>query len=265
MAQSLGAARALNFAYGAGAAIVIAGALFKIMHWPGANEMLIGGMGTECLIFLISAFEKPHQDTDWSLVYPELAGMPGKEKEKKVAGGKSATQQLDEMMANSKIGPELIDSLGTGLRSLSDNVGKMGDITQASVATKDYATAVGSAATNMRQLTTAANEAVASVRNMTVSTEQSSQYHEQVQGLIKNLSALNGIYELELQDSNNHLKVMNKFYGSISQSLQSLVDASADAQKYKEEMARLTRNLTSLNTVYGSMLSAMAVAAPKAA
>jgi gliding motility-associated protein GldL len=263
MAQSQGAARALNFAYGAGAAVVIAGALFKIMHWPFANQMLIAGMGTECLIFLISAFEKPHQDTDWSLVYPELAGMPGKEKEKKGVT-KSATQQLDEMMANSKIGPELIDSLGTGLRSLSDNVGKMGDLTQASIATKDYATAVGSAATNMGQLTTAANEAVASVRNMTVSTEQSSQYHEQVQGLIKNLSALNGIYELELQDSNNHLKVMNKFYGSISQSLQSLVDASADAQKYKEEMARLTRNLTSLNTVYGNMLSAMAVAAPKA-
>jgi len=63
----------LGYAYGIGAAVVIAGALFKIMHWPAANEMLILGMGTEVFIFVISAFEPPHMDLDWARVYPELA------------------------------------------------------------------------------------------------------------------------------------------------------------------------------------------------
>lgn len=63
--------------YGFGAAIVIIGALFKIQHWPFAGVMLTVGLGTEAIIFFFSAFEKPHEDPDWSLVYPELAGIPG--------------------------------------------------------------------------------------------------------------------------------------------------------------------------------------------
>ena len=74
--------------YGMGAAVVIVGALFKINHWPGAGPMLIVGMGIEALIFFASAFEPLHVTYDWSLVYPELAGMEdahghGVEKEKK--------------------------------------------------------------------------------------------------------------------------------------------------------------------------------------
>ena len=61
--------------YGWGAAVVIIGALFKINHWPGGEILLIIGMGTETVIFFLSAFEPPHKEWDWSLVYPELAGM----------------------------------------------------------------------------------------------------------------------------------------------------------------------------------------------
>ena len=59
--------------YGIGAAIVIMGALFKIMHWPFAGPMLVVGLSTEAVIFLFSAFEPIHEDPDWTLVYPELA------------------------------------------------------------------------------------------------------------------------------------------------------------------------------------------------
>ena len=68
--------------YGFGAAIVIVGAMFKIMHWPGAGPMLVVGLSTEAVIFFFSAFEPPHEEVDWSLVYPELAGMHGEEGEK---------------------------------------------------------------------------------------------------------------------------------------------------------------------------------------
>ena len=65
--------------YGIGASIVIIGALFKIQHWPLATIMLSVGLITESLIFFISAFEPLHEEIDWSLVYPELAGFPEEE------------------------------------------------------------------------------------------------------------------------------------------------------------------------------------------
>ena len=57
--------------YGWGASVVIIGALFKIQHYPGAGPMLVLGLGTEAVIFFFSAFEPPHEDPDWSLVYPQ--------------------------------------------------------------------------------------------------------------------------------------------------------------------------------------------------
>ena len=75
--------------YGWGAAIVILGALFKIEHLPGASYMLMAGLGMEAIIFFFSAFEKPHVDPDWSLVYPELAHMEDPNSNKRPA------QQLD--------------------------------------------------------------------------------------------------------------------------------------------------------------------------
>ena len=120
--------------YGFGAAIVIVGAMFKIMHWPGAGPMLVVGLSTEAVIFFFSAFEPPHEDVDWSLVYPELAGMHGEEGEQqKIEEDKgSLTEQLDTMLEDAKIGPELMASLGDGLRSLSDQAGKLNNITDAS-------------------------------------------------------------------------------------------------------------------------------------
>src|SRR3954469_23786985 len=95
--------------YGFGAAIVIVGAMFKIMHWPGAGPMLVVGLSTEAVIFFFSAFEPPHEEVDWSLVYPELAGMHDEEgaEQKVIEEDKgSLTEQLDNMLEEAKIGPE---------------------------------------------------------------------------------------------------------------------------------------------------------------
>src|SRR5882762_92315 len=116
--------------YGFGAAIVIVGAMFKIMHWPGAGPMLVVGLSTEAVIFFFSAFEPPHEEVDWSLVYPELAGMHGEEAAQIEDKG-SITEQLDTMLEDAKIGPELIASLGDGIRNLSDQAGKLTNITDA--------------------------------------------------------------------------------------------------------------------------------------
>jgi hypothetical protein len=126
--------------YGIGAAVVIVGALFKIQHWPLADFFLIIGLSTEAIIFFFSAFEPPHEDPDWSLVYPELAtGEHAEGDDFKKEDQRSITEQLDDMLEGAKIEPELIESLGDGMRSLSDQAKQMGEITGAAAATSEYA------------------------------------------------------------------------------------------------------------------------------
>src|SRR6188768_145207 len=141
--------------YGWGAAVVILGALFKIQHYPGAGVMLVIGLSTEAVIFFFSAFEPPHEDVDWSLVYPELAGMQDEDAmSKKVKAKKSdpVAQYLDKLLSDANIGTDLIKNLGTGLRSLGDNTSKLADLTDASVATNDYVKNVSKASQSVGQL-----------------------------------------------------------------------------------------------------------------
>src|SRR3954465_5710035 len=117
--------------YGWGAAVVILGALFKIQHYEGAGVMLVVGLSTEAVIFFFSAFEPPHEDVDWSLVYPELAGMQDEdpaERRKKKAVKDPVAQYLDKLLSDAFYGPDLISSLGTGLKSLGENTSKMADL-----------------------------------------------------------------------------------------------------------------------------------------
>ncbi|MGZ5244107.1 MAG: type IX secretion system motor protein PorL/GldL, partial [Bacteroidia bacterium] len=124
--------------YGLGAAVVIVGALFKILHWKGADLMLMIGLLTEAGIFAISAFEPVKEDVDWTLVYPELAGMDPKEKAKK-EDKKSLTAELDKMLAEARIEQGMVNRLGDGLRNLTENVNHLGTMSDAAAATNEYA------------------------------------------------------------------------------------------------------------------------------
>ena len=140
--------------YGIGASVVILGALFKIEHYKGAGIMLMLGLGTEAVIFFFSAFEPIHEDPDWSLVYPELATGEHAEGDdfNKIEDKGSITEQLDGMLEDAKIEPELIQSLGTGLRSLSDQANSLNNMADASVATNDYVDNLKSASNKVGEL-----------------------------------------------------------------------------------------------------------------
>lgn len=244
--------------YGFGAAIVIIGAMFKIMHWPGAGPMLVVGLSTEAVIFFFSAFEPPHEDVDWSLVYPELAGMHGEEGDTAQIEDKgSITEQLDNMLEEAKIGPELIASLGDGIRNLTDQTGKLTNITDASLATDQYVTSVKSAAKNVDTLSDSYSKAAESLTSLAGANEDSAGLGEQIVKVSKNLSALNASYELQLQGSNEHLKATSKFYEGVTDLMKNLNDSVDDTKRYKEQIAQLSSNLESLNTIYGNMLTAM--------
>jgi gliding motility-associated protein GldL len=106
-------------------------------------------------------------------------------------------------------------------------------------------------------MATAYQGATATIGQFNAAADSTKQFHEQVQVLTKNLGSLNAIYELELQDTNNHLKAMNNFYGNLVTASNSMQGSVEDAKKAQEQIAKLASNLSSLNTVYGNMLSAM--------
>jgi gliding motility-associated protein GldL len=243
-------------AYGIGASIVIVGALFKILHWKGADVMLMVGLLTEAAIFFISAFEPPHQEPDWTLVYPELAGLEPKKSGKKSG---SITQELDKMMEEAKIGPDLINSLGNGLRALSDNVSGLKDLSTAAVATETYTKNVQQAAQSLTGISDQYAKAVSAMEGLVAASEGSKEYGAQIEKMIKNLSSLNSIYELEIVESNNHLKSINEFVGGLSKVVNSLSETTSQAEQFKGELSKLNKNLTTLNNVYGNMLAAMSV------
>jgi gliding motility-associated protein GldL len=248
--------------YGWGASVVILGALFKIQHYEGAGIMLVVGLSVEAIIFFFSAFEPPHEDVDWSLVYPELAGMQDEdpmERKKKKSAKDPVAQYLDKLLSDANIGPDLISSLGTGLKSLGENTSKMADMSNASVATNEFVKNVNNAAQSAGQLSQSYSRAAQVTDQMSAVSEDIKVYKDQVSSAGKNLAALNAVYELQLQDSNQHLKQTSKFYDGINELMSNLNSSLEDTKKYKDEVAMLAKNLNQLNTVYGNMLSAMTI------
>ena len=201
--------RVMSFAYGMGAAVVIIGALFKIMHWPGAGTFLIIGLGTEALIFGLSAFET-ETELDWTLVYPELAGGEAKKREaKKVENPTEAqgllSQKLDNMLKEAKIDGELMASLGNSIKNFEGAAKNMAPTVDAIASQKKYAEEMGLAATQ--------------------------------------LETLNGMYKMQVESATRNAEI-NK-------------EVAENNLKLKDQMQSLTANLSSLNNVYGGMLSAM--------
>ena len=254
--------------YGWGASVVILGALFKIMHYPGAGVMLLAGMGTEAIIFFMSAFEPLHVEYNWALVYPELAvgdeaPIPDKKGAKKLPAGATPTQQLDKMLEDAKVGPELIESLATGMRNLSENAKKLSGVADAATVTDNYVGNLTKAAESVRNLsleydkTTAslqkdsnvsgeylnnvqkASAAVANLANIYENTTKAIQgdtgaYNDQLKKLNTNLSAINSMYELQMKNSKDMLENYKLVEQNINNYAQNLNDSLANTKVYKE-------------------------------
>jgi gliding motility-associated protein GldL len=247
----------MGLIYGWGGAIVIVGALFKIMHWKGASIMLIAGLGIEAAIFAISAFEPPHMDLDWTLAYPELAGMDEDGHDHGAINKGSATEQLDTMLDDAKIGPELIESLGEGLRSLSTNAGKLSEISDASVATSEYTDSLKSASSKVGELADDYAKASESLAVLNEAANSGADTGAEMQKMASTLEQLNASYAAQLSGSQQQAETMQAMYSGITELMTNLSDSVEDTKRYKENISELSTNLSALNNVYGNMLTAM--------
>ncbi len=254
--------------YGFGAAVVIVGAMFKIMHWPGAGAMLVIGLSVEALIFIFSAFEPIHEDPNWELVYPELGLGHSEELDHSAlpasrggrgGSGTGVTEHLDKMLEEAKIDGQLLERLGDGMRALGENAAQLKGVTSAAAATDSYVSSLQAASDKVSSLSEAYERASVSISGMTSNTQEGESFGEQMQKVSKNLAALNNVYELQLKGSSAQLEATEKFQSQVNEMMKNLSDSAADTKLYKENMAMLSKNLTDLNNVYGNMLKAMTI------
>ncbi len=230
----------------AGAAVIIFAAWAKLTHQPFADMMLTIGMWTETAIFLVYAgieWVKPkhHEEDDQPEDVIENPSL----------------QSMDKMLQQADITPTTLKKLGDGFQKLQSTVGNMHEIGDVVKNTGDFSNKTKEATTALSSMTTAFSSSAVTMSSFSNAAESAKGFHEQVQVLTKNLGSLNTIYELELKESNNHLKSLNTFYGKLAEASQTMMGTVEDAGKAKEQISVLANNLGKLNAVYGNMLSAM--------
>lgn len=266
--------RLKNLLFGVGAAVVIIGAWAKILHIadpklfgiPFYSYMLTIGLLTEAVIFFISGFIPPEPDYYWEKVYPGLDIYDEnweKNSEKfghvplNASAANSLSGQMDKMLEAAKIDQSLVTKFGDSLKGFSDQVSKLSNVADASVSSNEFAGAAKAAAASLNGVKDSFASAAEGMNKLAAASGDASQYHAQVQSATKNLAALNAVYEMELQDTNTHLKTMNKFINNLSTAMTNLEGSLADTDKFKTQMGGLAGNLEKLNGIYGNMLSAM--------
>lgn len=271
--------------YSIGAAVVIIGALFKILHWPGASVVLMIGMFTEALLFTIGTLDDPHPDLHWNHIFPALtqedadplynhlgAGVGGGAA---VAGNATVAQSANNAGVVNPLKDEDVKAVQEGLKSISDAAKQMAGIAKAASLTDTFAqnmelagNAAAEFAAKQQNLDAASQALLASyngiAQNMTTVQTATTQYVEKADAINKNLGAINSVYELQLKNVQSQAEVVEKQTATIAavggdiDKVQKAMQASAnDMAKYQDETAKLAQKVVDLNAIYGNMLNAI--------
>ena len=242
--------KSINVVASFGAAVVIVGALFKIVHWTGANEMLMVGMFTEAAIFILFGVlylqHKPEKDYQWENVYPELLG-----------GSASPRASVTSIGNAQGLSPEAVDNLNKSIKGLTDTANSLQEITKVTGATKDFVQTLNTSSESLSALNKSVADAANSIGAISTSSQEASKFTQQYARAGEQLSSLNTVYEAQIQEASKHLHALNNYYSGLNAVAGSVVASEKDAEVFKAELAKLNSNVQALNQVYASMLSAM--------
>ena len=197
--------KAMNFAYGMGAAVVIVGALFKITHFEigplTGTVMLSVGLLTEALIFALSAFEPVDEELDWTLVYPELANGQARPKADKAESTDAQgllSQKLDVMLKEAKIDGELMSSLGNSIKNFESAAKGIAPTVDSIASQKKYSEEMSMAAAQMESLNSLYKVQLESAsRNAEANKEiadNAAKLKQEMQAMTQNIASLNNVY-----------------------------------------------------------------------
>jgi gliding motility-associated protein GldL len=240
--------------YGIGASVVILGALWKILYLPGANIMLMLGLGTEAVIFFLSAFEPPHEMPDWSLVYPELVGLEPRDHGH--GGGGGGGSELAALIQSGHLDVSTVEKLGEGIKKLSLTANSLSHLSEANMATEAYlqtmkaaTDSVGNLSTTQSQLGQSAEALAGSyVSTAKVVADSGMKFSDE-------LSKTGSGFINTLKTSGDQLV---QSYQSLGSSMSQQVEKiTADGQKYTEGLAAANQKLSSINSAYELQLSSI--------
>ena len=194
------------------------------------------------MIFFLSAFEPPHEQVDWSLVYPELAGIDKdmdsinvEDKKAAVKSKKSALEKFDAMIENAEITPELFEKLGHGLKNLNTTTEKLKDVSDATAATNNYVANFEKASEKVNSFAEAYG---ASAEKLNVQAEK-----------------LASAYEKSAMSVGNSGEELSATYTKLIASMNKELETSAGSGKsYNEQLNIMNKNLMALNSVYEMQL-----------
>ena len=167
---------------------------------------------------------------------------------------------LDNALSKGSFDNEMLSRLGENLEKLSNNISSMNSVADVANATEGYSEAARNASSSLVSLQTVFEKSAENAKSLAISTAGTQEYQEQIQLVTKNLTQLNSIYQIELQDANNHIRNLNRFVGNLSEAMDSLESTKNDALNLKDNMNALSKSLSSLNNIYGGMLTAMRTA-----
>lgn len=209
--------RFINFAYSIGAAIVILGAMFKLLHFPFGNQMLFIGMMTEVVVFILSAFDRPVQDYAWEEVFPALSSRSPDDR-----SGTGTTYPPTTHMSKQHSTHE---TLPHGISSEIFGSKVNPDSKQETV-----------------------HHGISS---------RTEEYERQLENLNQTLSGLNSIYEVQLKGISSQIATIEQINQGLNRLHTAYSDALPPGVSIKEETQRMADQLKELNDVYARMLNAM--------
>lgn len=263
---------AVGMVYSIGAAVVIVGALFKIMHWPGAGVMLTAGMMTEAILFTIGVFEKPHATYHWEHVFPSL--VEDEVKPLNISGNIGGGVGV-AMPGMEKMSDEDAKKLTESIKNMSETAAQLANISRVAGLTDSYANnlqkaseAAAQFATKQQNLDEATNALLSSYKgiadNMIAAEDKTKSFAEKASELSKNLGSINTSYELQLKGIQSQAAAIENQSNKINavtaefEKLHNAVSASSkNMDAYKQMTDQLAKNVSDLNNVYGNMLNAI--------
>ena len=281
-----GPKQVIAICYSVGAAIVIVGALFKIMHWPGAGTMLTVGMLAEVVLFLIGVFDKPHVEYHWQNVYPELLAKHDEHQsiptavETVVKSSKVATGGASSNVPT--LSSDDMNLLSEGVRKISETANQFADLTSIVAPTNKFAEKINaasaateeflSAQTSLSKASHGAETAYQTIASELGNIQKfTANYSDNLSAVNGHLSSINTVYELQLKNiqlqtelfaqQNEKISVVSKHIDVISDEAaklqQDFVITAKENELFKNGVSKLSEQVTDLNKIYGNMLNAL--------
>ena len=187
----------MNYINGFGAATVIVGAMFKILHFPGGSFVIGLGLAVEATIFALSAFDPVHEELDWTKVHPELKGeepaAEGNVKSSEVAIDEGLSAKLDGILAKAEID---VDKL----RSLERSISRFSDVTSR-------------------------------ISEVVVSQSAAQKYNKQINDSIEYMDALNAVYAKQVEQRTSQMEMNQKIFEDMYDAMETNKELQYQMQK----------------------------------